>query len=536
MERIQQVQVTDGGHLPCAKTEVLAPYEALLQVQGDPDSCCWAVKDGATGAIHLTRLRYRCGRCDHFFSPAGQVEGLQPSRGGPPSDFCDWALQTTLFGPSPRDRRWQAFSPLGDGQTARCPHCGFVAGIAQRWNTYLVKTDVDTTGVSQRVSAAERRRALPQSADAWGDELFPLELQLTFQHAAHSSGFRVLDCQGRQLWQCALTEKRLPLEGWLMSREIGASAKLQKALAASFGMRLHPSLRQGRAALEEWILFNRFQGYPSAFYRAVPFAEGSRAPAEGFGELATLLADKDGAPAVYERFGLPRKKAVRRAIFESPGLLFYARELAALPFHNPDVLLRLIRSPDIFRLLSILHTLPGVSAFLGDLVAQKGEVGAWRLLSRHLDSLVDTASKYLLFSAKDRSFALRKNPFEAVWEGQVGRIVHSFPVAQLPGEKSVDGCVGKFRFAALRATFEYREAGTQLHNCLRWGNCDRGRVIGVKVGNRYVAAIELEGDLVVQAEAAGGRPIHRTGELAAAFRSWAEGNHLSTSGVGRRLI
>jgi hypothetical protein len=60
--------------------------------------------------------------------------------------------------------------------------------------------------------------------------------------------------------------------------------------------------------------------------------------------MTTKYKDID---TIYRRYSLPDKKSIRNAIFKTPALLFYAEELATLPFCNVDILLQILKSDDI---------------------------------------------------------------------------------------------------------------------------------------------------------------------------------------------
>lgn len=56
-----------------------------------------------------------------------------------------------------------------------------------------------------------------------------------------------------------------------------------------------------------------------------------------FVSTATELRSYKDVPALYAKHDLPQKKAIKRIFFKNPALIFYAKEVEALPFKNYDV-------------------------------------------------------------------------------------------------------------------------------------------------------------------------------------------------------
>lgn len=527
MQTLRYLEVPCGAHLIAEGSETLNEYEAFLKAQsaGYTSAC----RGEAPGMITLRRHFYRCAACcKPFPAPAGPpAEEAEPEAF--PS-FFDWALQGAIPGTNAFADTFCFREPPDVHREVCCPHCGKKAKAAKDGAWYCVASSAEQIAVIQSVTLTDRFKLLPISMP-WGEDVrFPLKLNLSFFYNTRRTRFCVCDREGETLWDEDITEHILPLRGFLMERHISSHTQLRQVLFRAFE-KLHAGglpFDEDEIDLETLVLLNRFQGFPRNFFDAIPFAGGSKRIESSFSGIAGRLGRYRDTPELYAELGLPAKKAVRRTFFKTPALFFYAREIKELPFRNGDVLLQILRAPEVFLFLALLKTLPGMMGFLRAVVAQKGDAAAWQWIRRRIESLPFVAAAYLLLPEGKREDILhgassRSAPGLLFPDG----VAFNYPFAREYAAKIPNSRIGEYVFRELKTIADYRAAGDELNNCL--GTYTRSRVIGVKKAQRYVAAIEISGDAVVLASLSGNEAIQNDVEIYAAFLRWAEQNRLSVA-------
>ncbi len=523
MQTLRYLEVPCGKHLIAEDRETLNEYEAFLKAQGALYTSACRGKE--PGTITLRRHFYRCAACCRPFpAPAGEA-GPE----GAPS-FFDWALQGEIPGTNAFTDTFSFHEPPDVHREVCCPHCGKKAKAAKDGAWYCVSTNAEQIAVIQSVTLPDRFKVLPISMP-WGETVrFPLKLHLCFFYNTRCSRFCVNDCDGETLLDIDITEHIHPLRGFLMERHISSHTQLRQVLIRAFEEHHAGRLPfdEDEIDLETLVLLNKFQGFPRNFFDAIPFACGSKRIESSFSCIADRLGRYRDTPRLYEELGLPAKKAVRRTFFETPALFFYAREIKELPLRNGDVLLQVLRAPEVFLFLALVRTLPGMMVFIRALVAKKGDAAAWQWIRCRIESLPYVAAAYLLLPEGKREEFLhgassRSAPFFLFPD----RMAFSYPLAREYAAKIPDTRIGEYVFRELKTIADYRTAGDELHNCLE--TYTRSRIIGVKKAQRYVAAIEIAGDAVVFASLSGNEALQNDKELYAEFLRWAEQNRLSVA-------
>ena len=527
------VTIPSKGHFLYEDTEILPSCEAFERVQNSAFTYTAAKRDAGPQKIRLLRHWYECANCLREFPMSAAPENEDEEEGEdeecetgqPERNFCGWALQLTF----PEVEMYEddyMFFPLPDkDKPLICPHCGYSAPATTRSFAYGIDASPYRTVITQVIEAAERYIAMPYETQGLPYDCFPLTVKLIFNHESRQTVFTVSDYRNELIEQKDLKGQFDPLKGYTLLSHINTDTPLKGALTEALGQ-FHLDgipFAGEEAGLDIFVLLNRFQGFPRKFYEAIPFAKNSYRAEKSFAEPEHLLARYTDIPEVYKRFGLPNKKSIRRTVFENPVLLFYAETIATLPFHNPDVTTRILRSEEAFSFLSELHTQPGISLFLTAMIAEKGEANTWTAIQNKLEFLRGAAAAYLLSSPDEQKLILHDKIDDTVcrFEYRVDRRF-TLPVGKHRGADISDCRIGIYDFMALKNVFEYRKAAASLRNCLAEYRSEGGQVIGVKSGGEYLAAIEVRKNRIRQVFLADNEPIETDSELHKTFKQWAD--------------
>ncbi len=302
---------------------------------------------------------------------------------------------------------------------------------------------------------------------------------------------------------------------------------------------------ENEASFVRFILPTVFVGYGKRFYRGIPFDESGMRVEGSFRKTASALRRASRVPRYLNTTRLPKKKSVRRTLFEDPALLFFTPELELLWDVSGDVncFVRMLKehTAALYSVLSVIHTRPSTAAFLTDYVKTTGVrvdelTSDVKLLKRlpYVGSGFDYyASYYASLTDKGREKermrwktnrkdvgSMKPGPFFSV---PVRRAHPGEEKRLTPAERS---SVGEFVFERLDNTREYICAGKILHNCLGVWDPHSTDVWGIKENGKYVGAVEIYKNEVLQAETAYNEPISYDVRINAAFETWCEQNGL----------
>ena len=93
-------------------------------------------------------------------------------------------------------------------------------------------------------------------------------------------------------------------------------------------------------------------------------------------------------------------------------------------------------------------------------------------------------------------------------------------IGKIPVESTL---VGGFRFTLLHTFKEYVEVGKMLNNCLTDWKPHENPVVAIYKNNYAIAAVELEGNKVIQVRYAGNKRIESNEHLKESFEKWCRG-------------
>lgn len=546
----KEIVIPAKGHFLREESEILPEYLAFERVQTGTRRYTMARREAGSREIRLFWHRCECAGCfQTFFPPFLTLEGIldktdldilaqlagEPvDRPLPLEEFFNWALQLTLPGLD-NDQEDFVFFELPDRDDSLiCPHCEYTTRAAARTFINRVESGPFLTVVTQTLILGDGRAAvLPYGNPLAEPADLPLKAQVVFDHKNRQTAFMLFNNREEIIEHSVLDEQCDPLNGYAFLAHINAG-QLKTALAEAFGRFYRGSIPfdTDEITLNTFVLLNRFQGYPKDFYNAIPFAGNTRKIDGSFHAVTASLmaAQYKDIDTVYRRYGLPDKKSIRKAVFQTPALLFYAEELAALPFRNVDVFLQILQSDDIFYILSKLHLLPGILVYLAAMVNEKGEANAWAFVKKIIDFLEDAASIYLLSPPENKRPVLRKTVKELTEWHYNGYYKSPYNLPVIKKSAGVpDSRVDEYDFRALKNTFEYREAGIKLRNCLARYRYHSGQVFIIEHNHRPLAALEVCGEEIVHAFLAENESVQNDERLYAVLVRWAEINRLKVS-------
>jgi len=391
---------------------------------------------------------------------------------------------------------------------------------------YTVYSHPFLTMIRQRIEQDEIGFAL--SSEAAKNIDFPIEIKLIFNHKARRTHFQVFGNDGELISEADITEELDPLQDFSIANHINTDTELRKIITEAIARNNGDTLPfyDYEVDLETLVLLNRFPGFPHSFYDAIPFTKNSRNIDDSFIEIAEMIDNYYNIGTVYEKLGLPNKKQFKKAVMENPALLFYAKELNSIPFQNYDVLLKIIRSDEVFEFLSLLHYLPvgHLHYFIKQLIAANGETAAWKKMKANLFYLPRTASAYFILPEKQQRKLLKDND---LWHIHHCMLDPSFNLpVQSKAEDAPAEQIDEYLFVMLRNSLAYQKAARVLGNCLNEYRRENICVFGIMHKNQYVAAVSVYKNRIEEATLKRNKSIEDDADIFMAFTSWVEKNGL----------
>lgn len=361
---------------------------------------------------------------------------------------------------------------------------------------------------------------------------------LIFDHVQGRT-YAAFDLPGEEEKKADITERQDLIERLALKKSLICSKELRKKLFAIFAdwNHLQMPFYEGGLTVEHLILLNRFPGYPRSFYDAIPLANRSFRIEESFREVAEQIGNYWNIDSTYHILDLPEKEALRRAIIERPGLLFYAAEIRAIPFQNHDVLLAILKSERVYRLLSTIHLFPKTLAFAKELIIAIGETYAWRYMESNVNSLVEIGAYFLFqFDGTNAQQLLQGNtcnPSEYWLEPDILSSTFNIAVPYKSDYLALEDHIDGFFFYVLGCTHDFALATRDLGNCLYeyWINMDSTEeaIVGVKNAGTYVAIITVSKNGIGEASAERNRNIDEFDDLYSAVLAWSTRHRLLVS-------
>ena len=297
--------------------------------------------------------------------------------------------------------------------------------------------------------------------------------------------------------------------------------------------------RTKELTVEQFLLMTEFIGYDSAFYSALPYADKGDLIERRFLKSAKRLHDSKKVPNIFEKTILPKVKSIRKIFFCNPALFFYTGELEQLWKIIEDINLfrNFITSKNIFSELAFLCKMPHLIDFYTE---YKAEIGIKRLYHNFFQAtnrywLYNYVSWYYLLSEYDRKVERQKwhdgwlekrDDFEGIENDMGARFSVSIPDRSSKDFRhpGLECCINGYSFRRLKNSMEFLQAGKELKNCLADWQFFRNNVYGMIDNGKYVAAVEIKDNVIIQAHTYRNGDISGNHSIKQAFDIWKNRN------------
>lgn len=294
--------------------------------------------------------------------------------------------------------------------------------------------------------------------------------------------------------------------------------------------------------VKQFLLMTRFIGYDSEFYNALPYAEKEDLIERRFLKPARRLHLAAKIPGIFEKTTLPKVKSIRKLLFCNPALFFYTEELEQLWEIIEDINLfrNLITSQNIFYELAFLRKMPHLINFYAE---YKAEIGIRRLYHHFFRAtnrywLYSYVSWYYLLSEYDKRIERKKwhdgrlekqNLFDGI-ENDMGAFF-GIPIPDYSPKDfrhtGLECCINGYSFKRLKNSMEFLQAGRELNNCLVNWQFFRNNVYGIMDHGKYVAAIEIKDNVIIEAHTYRNGDISDNHSIKQAFDIWKNKNSMT---------
>jgi hypothetical protein len=297
--------------------------------------------------------------------------------------------------------------------------------------------------------------------------------------------------------------------------------------------------RTKELTVEQFLLMTEFIGYDSAFYSALPYADKGDLIERRFLKSAKRLHDAKKVPNIFEKTILPKVKSIRKIFFCNPALFFYTGELEQLWKIIEDINLfrNFITSKNIFSELAFLCKMPHLIDFYTE---YKAEIGIKKLYHNFFQAtnrywLYNYVSWYYLLSEYDRKVERQKwhdgwlekrDDFEGIENDMGARFSVSIPDRSSKDFRhpGLECCINGYSFRRLKNSMEFLQAGNELKNCLTGWQFFRNNVYGMIDNGKYVAAVEIKDNVIIQAHTYRNGDISGNHSIKQAFDIWKNRN------------
>ena len=449
------------------------------------------------------------------------------------------AQQTSMFEKLPKTLLFNR--PIEAMEKFVCPRCNMISHPSKGFIDVLFIVDRKTIKIFRKLELKELFQ-IKWGADKICITNFELYEAITFNLKNGHTFVSLEDGGGEKLQVHDISNIKTDLYSVDTIFELINLYKLvNRELKNQFAKIFRGSLpfRTKELTVEQFILMTKFIGYDSAFYSALPYADKRDLIERRFLKSAKRLHDAQKVPNIFEKTILPKVKSIRKIFFCNPALFFYTGELEQLWEILEDINLfrNFITSKNIFSELAFLCKMP----FLIDFYAEcKAEIGIKKLYHIFFQAtnrywLYNYVSWYYLLSEYDRKIERQKwhdgwpKQQDAFWdiEDDMGAFFGvSIPDRSLETCRRFDleCCIYGYSFRRLKNSMEFLQAGKELKNCLTGWQMFQNNVYGIIKNNKYVAAVEIKGKVIIQAHTYRNGDISDDQHLKKAFDMWKTRN------------
>lgn len=495
----------------------------LLCSEQQKNYACAVRKENGTVA-RLIQLWYVCPYCGEVFSDLSSFQAKNGEKKQLPAEkIHEWAypLREGLFAPK---IEFTAFDR--QEEAVFCPHCGRICKPYSGTHDFYLEQGEKK--FSLRYEISDLLELLDLTKESQNEICFEFRIyeKITFYREQRRVILKIYTENGTTV----------------LSRDITLMPSIwNRASVYRLGFRYKQVLQAVRHWLEkEWekdfpfqndeltaqhlALLVRYPGFDRSFYDAIPFRNGSLELDPSFEDSASFLCSPKRAREALKTASLPQIHSVRKLFFEQHGLFFYLKECELLwqTLQDPNLLCRTLQIKHIFRILSDLHTSPGIFLFLRDFCHAKGRVILVNKMKKNWDLLSRLAFHYVLGNEHMRKEILT-GKYQRV-RSLLLQQEYSIPIcADTNGIEDIR--INGFQFHIIRTRSECRRVGWELHNCLSEiveETMEISTLICIQSDGKTVGAIEVEQGEITQAYTAYNEPIGIVPGLQEATELWAK--------------
>jgi len=438
--------------------------------------------------------------------------------------------QLTLFDDD-KDKILYISSPIEKLTTFKCPNCNRESALAEKFRSVEIFIHNKKVTIKSEIVSFDEIFALK-----WNDEesisvKFPMYEIVVFDFEKGRIYAKLDNNENEEIEPKDITNCPEKLDYGAVYNAITLNKLVNRTIKRMFykvwGDKLPYNGKE--ITIENLFKMTIFVGYNAEFYDYIPYRLKSYDIDDSFKDITKRLHDINDVEKIYVNSALPNVKSVRKIFFERTGLFFYleeAEKIFAL-INDLNVYCKLLKSKCIFGILSDLHMRPGLIEYLKDYTFEKGPKNLVKVIMEDWNDIREAAIDYNCMSEAGKK-AMREG-----WKNKVaiGRIVqrkslYSIPMNH-PKKIIPDCCIDGYKFFWLRNSNDYVIAGAKLKNCLGTWRVDSFPVVCVKKNEKYVAAIEVSDEGIVQAQGYKNNDIQSDRNLYTAFEKWMKRYNLA---------
>jgi ribosomal protein S27AE len=396
------------------------------------------------------------------------------------------------------------FINLDSTKRVECPYCGQSAFLAQNGKNCLhvrVTSNDEKIVISQTAEDCTTLFMPGYKKNHWANLKLPVIIEISFNHASRKTYLSIRSENTTE--EIDITEDSGITEGLLIKNQIRVNPKLRNLLVKIFEDINGNKICSFEITLEKLIEHNRFKGFPQNFYNAIPFCEGSKKIHDSFTNICEKLSSYYDVEKIYQKYGLPNKKSIRKTIFENPQLVFYTDVIVNLPFKNHDVLFNILNSHFAYRFLAEIRSNNDLNVFIKKMIEERGEAQTWKYYCKNPNKFMYEAGFFRIVT----SFGEKECTVREVRKGikQLrgnNHIPFNVFVPLSEKNKAMESRIGQFDFIRLKSSEEYNEASRIFRNCLRdyWLYYCQSDVYGIFEKDELVGVAEVQGGNVMQTQ------------------------------------
>ena len=435
---------------------------------------------------------------------------------------ADWTTcQLTLFGKE--QHRSMMLNRIYAPDVYRCRKCGLSSTHTDFIKQVDVKHNKGKISLSCELNDLQKILSIPFTSDET-DVVFPITETTIFDLNQGGIYLEITNQGGQVLATRDFTNDVESLKESESIQLIEKSSLLLEKVGEEFRKYWKGTFPfdKGELSAEKFVFLTKYVNFPRSFFDGIPFEKRKWDMDESFRDAAKRIRKVEDIYEIYENSTLAKEKAMRRIIYENPAYCFYISELELLSqvIGNNDLFKQLFKSGVMYEVAGFLHDYPSVIKFLQDYRKKKGAKAVVLLFQKDWLRTKTYALKYVSMNSVYRQSEMQKWGHEAFSVDLQPRYSHPILLKEVDSKNTtIDG----YTFVLLRTTNDFYMAGHELKNCLKqWREFKESEVYVVRRGNKYLAAIELRNDEVIQARTEENGDIKEDERLYQAYKKWCE--------------